>query len=178
MASGSFDGKTGSLNIPDLLLYAGLAVGAYFIYKTVVKPTSDVTGAVGDVTSSIGGATSSVFDGFTKINDAGSNLGAGFLNNLNNAITNQVNSLVGGSSKSSTNSMLAQNSTPIMTSANNYISSVSSGGIVYGTPVVNIKTSTGQTQTIAQTPNTFYPNLGIGFNSKGQGYSSIAPIKK
>lgn len=62
MASGSYKGA--GIQVPDLLLYGILAVSGYFIYKMIVKPTSDVTGAVGDVVGSAGGAVSEGFDAF------------------------------------------------------------------------------------------------------------------
>lgn len=46
MASGSYKGF--SANVPDLLLYGAVGFVAYSIYKSVVKPVSDVTGAVSD----------------------------------------------------------------------------------------------------------------------------------
>ena len=35
------------LKVPDLLLYAALGVGAYFVYKAVIKPTAQLTETVG-----------------------------------------------------------------------------------------------------------------------------------
>jgi hypothetical protein len=63
------------------------------------------------------------------------------------------------------------------TSNKNYVTKVTPKGSIFtGTPIVQVTTSTGQTSDIVQKPNTFYSNIGIGFDSKGQGYSSINPL--
>jgi len=59
----------------------------------------------------------------------------------------------------------------------NYVTGVTSSGSAFGIPFVTVSTSSGQSSTIAAAPDTYYPTVGIGFNSKGDGYSSAAPLK-
>lgn len=56
MVSGSYKGA--SINVNDWILVGALAVGGYFLYKSLVKPTAEVTGAVGD----IAGSSAETFD--------------------------------------------------------------------------------------------------------------------
>lgn len=65
MASGSYGGA--GIDVPDLLLYAGLAVGAYFVYKTIIKPASEVTGAVGNITTGAGSIVVTGEDAFKNM---------------------------------------------------------------------------------------------------------------
>ncbi|NTW33422.1 MAG: hypothetical protein HGB12_12510 [Bacteroidetes bacterium] len=84
MASGSYKGA--GIKVPDLLLYAGLAVGAYYVYKMVVKPTSDVTGAVGEGFQATENAYSSLLNTQTKNFDSLSNLFQGVVGRVNQAV--------------------------------------------------------------------------------------------
>lgn len=68
MATAGYGGATFSTS--DWVLFAALGIGAYFVYKTVVKPVSDIGSGVGDTFSGIGdfyknGATA-FWDGFVK----------------------------------------------------------------------------------------------------------------
>jgi len=84
MASGSYKGA--GIKVPDMLLYAGLAIGAYYAYKMIVKPTSDVTSAVGEGFQSTENAYSSMLATQEKNFDSLSNLFQGVVGRINTAI--------------------------------------------------------------------------------------------
>jgi len=157
MVSGGYKGA--NININDWLVVGALAVGGYFLYKTVIKPTSDATGGVGSGIGTIGresgesfGAVSDLFQGTVgKITD--------FVTGKNNTSSSKI-----APSYKNINE-------PI--SALNPVLKVESSGTAYNMPVVTVTTKKGGMSSIVAQKNIYYENLGIGFDSKGQGYSSI-----
>lgn len=163
MASGSYKGA--GINVPDLLLYAGLAVGAYFAYKTFFKPASDVTGAVGDVTSEFGQSLTAPQNTWQA--------GWGYLTNA----INNASKLIGGGKEDNRQPTKTVDNSIKSVDTSNYITSITPQGTAYGVNIISAQTNKGQQSTVAQIPNTYYSNLGIGFDSKGNGYSSMTPLK-
>jgi len=153
MVSGSYKGA--SLKIDDVLVIGALAVGGYFLYKTVIKPTSDVTNTAADVFGRGGEAIGSGFDIwntiFDKINDKISGFGADTAQPVDYNNVNQV-------------------------SFNDYVTKVETTGTAYNMPVVTATTSSGKKSSVIAAPKTYYSNLGIGFDQYGQGYSAAMPV--
>lgn len=162
MASGSYNGI--GVKVPDLLLYAGLAVGAYFAWKTFFKPASKVT-------ESVGGFADETFESYKAPSDT---FQAGW-NYLTSAINQATAQLKTGQSDNRQKQVDYNTISTVDTS--NYVTKVTPAGSAYGVNLITVSTSKGQASTVAQKPNTYYPGLGIGFDSKNQGYSSLTPIK-
>jgi len=59
---------------------------------------------------------------------------------------------------------------------NNYVTDIKTTGTAYNQDVITVTTSKGNSSTIIPKANTYYSNLGIGFDANKQGYSSISAI--
>jgi len=157
MVSGSYKGA--GININDWLVVGALAVGGYFLYKMIIKPTSEVTGAAGSISKD----TSSVFHTLT-----------GESTETYTIISDKIQSFLKsiGGSGSSEQQPLRDNLITQPVTALNPVSKIDITGTAYGMPTHTIKNSSGQSSTIIVAPNTYYKDLGVGFNAAGQGYSS------
>lgn len=179
MVSASYKGM--GINVNDVIIIGALAVGAYFLYKSVVKPTSQVTGAVGDTASSLGGlvsGTAKTGEGFiAETGNAGKTVVSEIAETFK-AVTDSIQSAFQGSSspKSGTSALQPKSNSITQVSGTNYVTNVAPSTAFNSVPVVTVSTNTGQSSTVVANPNTYYPTLGIGFNSKGQGYSSFKPL--
>lgn len=129
------------------IIAAGIVAAIYFFNS------QNKTGS-GDTGGSAGGS-----DGMTYTFNTASNIDDG-----NSGIPNNSSS---GSFRS-----ISQ-----VNGVNNYVASVKDAGSAYGVPLVTVTTSSGESSTIAAAKDTYYPTVGIGFNSVGQGYSSNVPLK-
>lgn len=154
MASGSYKGA--SINVNDWLILGALAVGGYFIYKSVVKPTAEIGGTISDTTGRAGEAIGSGFDIFNTIFDK-----------INAALQTKTQDTA-----QPVNYSLV--TAPV--SALDYVTEVKQTGTAYNLPVVSVKTSGGKSSSIIAKPSTYYSKLGIGFDQYGQGYSAAAPV--
>lgn len=152
MASGSYNGA--GIQVPDLLLYGALGVAAYFIYKSVVKPTSEITGTVGDVAQSTG-----------KVVSSGENALTTFFDGLSDAFKKDFANY----GKNTGSKDVATPFIPI--GKDNWVTSVQRNNVFGTIPVETVTTSAGQSMTVPVVPNTYYSDLGIGFDALGQGYS-------
>lgn len=162
MASANYKGFGASTS--DWVLIAGLALAGFFLYKTFVKPVSDVEKSGTDLLT-----------GTTDLVTSGEKSLAGIWEGLSAGINNLANNVA--SPKTSNNRMTTNN--PVTgISSSNYVTSVKNSGSAYGNQLVTVTTSKGQSSTIIQSPNLFYPKLGIGFDSKNQGYSSFKPLDR
>ncbi len=157
MASGSYKGA--SIKIPDLLLYGALGFGLYYFWKTFQKPAADISQTGADVIGAAGNAAESYFNVFDDAFKWASQLIAGNNKNVITTKDNRLNQL--------TNDTISYKN-PIKNIENTTI---------YGLKSSIISTNKGST-TVINAPNTYYKNLGIGFDSKGQGYSSFQPLKR
>jgi len=152
------------LDLNGVLLIGGIALGGYALYRWFnassggIKDAADgLGGGIGTAGEGLGGGIGSIGDwlksifdasasGFNKLADGGT---------VNNFFTNQP----------------PQYTNAGVVSVDNPITKIESTGAAYNMRIDTIRTDKGTSNIIAA-PNTYYKNLGVGFNSKSQGYSS------
>lgn len=150
-----------------VLTLAAIGIGGYLLYK-FVKP-------LGDVASTAGQGAAFV----TSTNPLGSPINPIFPIVNAPQMWDKVKELYADIQKSFQNSGVNQvfDSNAIkQTTTSDYVVNVTNTGSAYGIPTVQVRTRSGRSSSVIAAPNTYYPNLGIGFNSSGQGYSAAAPL--
>lgn len=154
----------------DLILYGALAAGGLYLVYKISKPIAKI----GDDAGTVSGSVANIAEGYSNtLTDLWKNIGdtaASGLNipktafdkvsqaisNINTGVTPILNTNV-GETDAKTN--IITTITPNIDTA-------------YGKKTVTVKSSSGKSSTVIAAPNTYYSNLGVGFDSKGQGYSS------
>ena len=166
MAKASGFGFSGETS--DLILLGIIGIGAYFVYTTVIKPTSNITNGVGNIANAGSGLIS------TGLNDI-----TGFESMLARDVGVINNAVFGlGSGQANANANIVPDIPQVANlSTSNYVTSVTPS-TAFNQNIVRVSTSTGQITTVPQTPSTYYPSLGIGFDSKNNGYSSFTALNR
>jgi hypothetical protein len=154
----------------NLILTVGLlGVGSYAVYKLFQPAAKDTT---------TGGL---LFGNQTPAMNIGGQLydatAAGQGSNLVLSGFKSLLEYLKYKNDANTNTTQATNPNPYNTiqavTSNDYVKSVTpTNSTAYGKEVVKVTSATGKSSNIVVTPNTYYANAGIGFNSQGQGYSS------
>lgn len=160
MVSGGYKGA--SININDWLIVGLIGVAAYFLWKSIVKPTTAATSGIGEGIGTIGSETGQSFKAVSDFFQQG----WGYL-------TSQIGAKAETANIKTANKSSHDN---FKVSSNDYVTSVKQVGSNFGIPVISVKTSSGKGGTINAIPNTFNETYGIGFNAKGQGYSSYKKL--
>ena len=151
------------------ILYAALGGAAiYAVYK---------------ISNSITGGTEKAAEGLGEgIGTAGEGLGGG-IGSIGDWIKSIFDASASGFNKLSDlgdnkNTYIApEYKNAGIVSVENPITKIESSGAAYNMRIDTITTPKGKTNVIAA-PNTYYKELGIGFNEKAQGYSSAFPGNK
>jgi len=150
------------MNLNSVLLIGGVALGGYALYRYFNASSKGITNATAGLGAGIGKIGTETGDFFENtIGEIGETFGA---------IQNKIQAVVTGDN--STNKEVLSNNSQINISPSSYVSKVETTGSAYGMKTSKVTLSTGKTQTIINAPNKYYSNLGIGFDSKGNGYSS------
>lgn len=147
-------------------LYLGLAAAAiYAAYKWANASTKGIETATTGLGGGISDAATGLGGGLGEIGDG---IGApfGFVDSLFDRLSKLVTD--GGQTQQQ---QAPQYDNAGVVSAANPVLKVSSSGSAYNMRVDTIKTGKGSSNIIAA-PNTYYKDLGVGFDAKSQGYSS------
>ncbi len=148
MASGSYKGS--SIKVPDLLLLGGLAIGGYFLYKTIVKPTATIGNAGADLLDTAGDTGESFLNIFKSVFDK-----------IGDGITKTNNNYYPTSTGSTTQEILNQGQTIFGLSGNQIVSNIEKSS----------RSSRNSGKSVVITP-VYDKTSGIGVDSSGFGYSS------
>lgn len=146
-----------------LLLIGGVALGGYALYryfnassKGIETATTGLGTGISDASQGLGGGIGSAGDWIKSIFDASAS-GFDRLKDYGNRASNMRNpNLI--------NTQPVTASNPITSIKNNL-------DTAYGIPTVTVRQK-NKSRTVIAAKNTYYKDLGIGFNSQGQGYSS------
>jgi len=150
-------------------LIIGAGVLGYFLLKDTFKGVATATEGIGSATGTIATETGESFKAVTDL----------FQNSLNK-VQDIQNGLAGWAQNVATSSKTG-NSTiktagPI-TFDNPIAKAQINNDSAFGYKTQTLRDSKGNSSTIIAKPNTYYANLGVGFDSKGNGYSSISQLR-
>ena len=168
MVSGGYKGA--SININDWIVVGLIGVAAYFLYKSIVKPTSQLTSGIGEAGGTVFSETGQSYKAVSDFFQQGWNY-----------LTSQIGAKEQTKNMPAEKTSIYQAYTTTKGGSSNYdyVTRVTPAGTAFGkVPLQTVTLASGKSTTIAAAPNTYYKDLGIGFSSKGQGYSSYTALKR